>query len=367
MQGQKHNIIKQFRENKVLRIFLASSIAFLIFIIIVFLAQAHKRVKISDALNNITDSQLKSCIKDNAEKQNALFSYELKELICPLKLNSYNQPLYIKDLTGLSQFYFLETLDLSNAKINSLKHISPITSLKDLKLSSANIFVIDDLSSLIHLERLDLSENSIRDASALSHLIKLERINLSNNNISDLEFASNLIKLKALILRSNLISSVEGLKSHKQLIELDLSNNSIYNIHSLSSLRHLEKLNLSQNKIQVLSSLSKLLSLKNLNLSENKIEDVSALAKLTPNKLNLTGNNISIGVRSLYNESEQKNYPDRVLINMEGNDRIPCREIQILESKLAEIDNMQILEPKVCSEKILPIKKKRSIWKFWNR
>ena len=367
MPPQKFNIIRQFRNNKLLRIFLASSIAFLIFIIIIFLAQTHKRISIIDAIANISDQELKSCITANSSKQSASFSYELKNLICPLELNSYNQPLYISNLTGLEQFRYLELLDLSNSKINSLKEIKQISSLKKLKLSSANIFMINDLSSLSHLEELDLSENSIRNASALSNLTKLQKLNLANNNIGDLEFLSHLVNLKTLILRSNLINSIAGLESHTQLVELDLSNNSIYNIYSLSNLRYLEKLDLSHNQIQVLIPLSKLSSIKTLNLTANKIEDVTALRELTAQKLYLANNNISLGIRELYTEMQSKKYPRKILINLEGNNRIPCQEIQVLKSKLSELDELEILEPKVCSEKVRPIKKKKRLWKLWNR
>ena len=365
MSPNVNNILIRFRDNQVLRIFLACSIAFLIFIIIVFLAQTHKRISIEDACLRIKDVNLQSCIKKNSTEQQISFSYELKSLICPLKLNYQNQPLYIYDLSGLEQFLYLEELDLSNSQLSSLKPLKPFLALKKLRLSSANIFNIDDLKTLINLQELDLSENSIRNASAISKLTKLKKLNLGNNNISDLEFLSRLSSLGTLNLRSNMISSISSLRSLSQLNELKISKNSIYNINALTSLRHLRRLDLSENQIQILIPLAELTELKTLILENNNIEDVSALTKLTPAQIDLSNNNISKGIGMLYTKSMKKKSPKKITIDLESNDNIPCRDIQVLESKLTSIEILSILEPKVCSERI-PSPRKKKFWNFWN-
>lgn len=361
--------------NKKLRIFAAFVIGTFIFIIIIFLTQSHQRKSIKEILTLIPDPNLKVCIQENTQKEEYAYAYQVKELVCKLKLTNSNNPLYIKDLTGIENLRYLEKLDLSNSQLKSLTPLKHLTALKTLNLSSANIFVIDDLSKLVNLESLDLSNNSIEDSSALSSLSKLKKLNLAKNNISSMGFLKRLIHLEELDVEANLLSTVPSLHNLSNLKILNLSDNRISNISFLDKLTELKALNLARNRIIRIDALENLDSLERLSLANNRVTDIRPLSKLTINRMNLSSNRISTGINQLYiileNPDENKESMDRLknaTINLENNTNARCKDIQILKAKLYTLENLTLLEPKVCSSQPKPTytKKRKKRWKFWH-
>ena len=325
-------------QHKIIKNFLAASIAFLIFIIIIFLAQSHKRLSIEEALKSIPDKELNKCIREHSEASAAEFCFEIKQLSCNLQTNKVGNPIYIKDLSGLEQLKYLESLDLSYSQIKSLLPIKNILSLKTLKLSNSNIYNIDDLKYLSSLKDLDLSGNSIDNIKPLRRLAKLNMLNLGVNNISDIRVLASHKELSKLDISSNLISDISPVSKLDKLEYLDISDNSISKISAISSLKKLKKFKAANNSIVSISGLTQLTKLRHLDLANNQICSLESFSKA--------------------------NLPD-LNANLRFNDNIPCTEIKILKAKLSKYPNASIKEPKSCSSRAQKTKNCKTKKKFF--
>ncbi len=370
--------------NKFLRLLLASSVVFCVFIVVVFLAKSHKQLKITEVLNNIEDPQFKACIVQYAKTNHIEFAHELDTLECQTIAVSQGEPLYIKDLTGISQFKNLKYLNLASGDIASLDELGYLKNLQYLTIRKSNIVAINDLISLTDLRYLDLSANNIINASVISHLTNLTYLNLGNNNISNISFLERLVNITDLDLQSNAIKSVDSFQNLFKLEALNLSDNHIKNIDNLRFCKALKKLDLSYNRITDLVPLSNLNRLEEINLSKNKIEDLTPLSNLLPKKLLLDNNLIKTGVNTLFapitnNGSVSQaamlkkvganpNLNLTALIDLRLNRTINCADLDQLRNRLAKYQNISILRPSTCiNTKHLRYRTKKKFSSFWKR
>ncbi|MCL6613194.1 MAG: leucine-rich repeat domain-containing protein [Firmicutes bacterium] len=128
----------------------------------------------------------------------------------------------IKDLTGLEQCQYLQSLSISGNNISNIDVLCNLTCLKELYLSRNNIQQIEPLKYLTRLQKLDLSDNNIYNIDCLSNLKNLKELNLANNNVEEIEALKHLTKLQQLDLSYNKIDDINALKDLKNLKELRL-------------------------------------------------------------------------------------------------------------------------------------------------
>ena len=160
----------------------------------------------------------------------------------------------------------LESLDLSECRIDDLGFISDFTNLKEL----------------------NLNKNAISDLTPLKDLYALERLSLGENNISDTLPLYNLTNLQYLDLNDNLLDNVSGLSNLTSLREVDLSTNNINTLDGLNNLEHLESVDLSYNYIYSVSALENS-PIKELNIMNTNINDLGAVANLPELEVLTTG------------------------------------------------------------------------------
>lgn len=218
----------------------------------------------------------------------------------------------IEDLTGLSNFSNLTTLNLANNHIsndNEIKYLKNLTtlnfannrlnnnytsieelySLQNLNLDGNNIQSLDSINKLLtnindnkkslKLVNLSLSNNKLTDISVLSNISTLTNLYLANNNIANIEPLKTNTSLKILDISGNQISDISALSNLPSLHTLNASNNIIRNINPISSLT-LYTLDLSSNVISDISVLQDQTSLETLKINNNRIEDISAIESL---------------------------------------------------------------------------------------
>ncbi len=189
-----------------------------------------------------------------------------------------------KDLTSvpkeISEFQYLEHLDLSRNKITTIDHIRTLVKLKKLNFRENSIQQIQNLDTLIDLRELDLSDNEISIIQALYVLRRLEVLNLNNNQINKIEGLDRLKDLVVLKLNKNPIEKIENLLELRQLETLMLAKTKIRRIEGVNRLKNLRELNLALNQIKVIENLRDNRLLKSLNLNDNKIIELENLENL---------------------------------------------------------------------------------------
>ena len=118
----------------------------------------------------------------------------LQELILmnELDLNGRRE---IGQISSLSVFYNLKSLDLSNTGTENIAVLSQMNSLENLYLSSNPISNIDALSELRNLKVLDLSMTEITSIDPLMQLEELRWLNISGSDVAEI---GDLTSLKSL-------------------------------------------------------------------------------------------------------------------------------------------------------------------------
>jgi len=223
-----------------------------------------------------------------------------------------NPELHIHEIKGLDTLFYLEYLNLHDAKIKRIQGFDNNTRLKTLILSSNKVEDILGLAHLVDLEELNLRRNNITDIRALTSLTKLKKLHLGENHITDISPLSNLTQLQMLDLYQNRISSMIGLENLTHLEELYLGNNGITEIQGLDNCTRLRRLSLNGNQIKRIQGLDYLIQLEELYLGENQINEIKGLTNLTQLKrLDLHNNGEGIfsdnkikeikGLESLFN------------------------------------------------------------------
>ncbi len=209
-----------------------------------------------------------------------------------------------KDLTTIpkeiSEFQYLEHLDLSRNKITKIDHIRPLVKLKKLNFRENTIKQIQNLDTLVDLRELDLSDNEISIIQALYDLRRLEILNLNNNQINKIEGLDRLKGLVILKLNKNPIEKIENLAELRQLETLMLAKTKIKRIEGINRLKNLREFNVALNQIKVIENLNENKLLKNLNLDDNKIEELENLEDLIVlEKISLARNSLNAESKSI--------------------------------------------------------------------
>nr|XP_033813434.1 leucine-rich repeat and guanylate kinase domain-containing protein isoform X2 [Geotrypetes seraphini] len=161
----------------------------------------------------------------------------------------------------------------------------------NLILQGGNLTNVQILSEYVYIQHLDLSYNNITDLSCISHMPYLIELNVSNNELDTYFDFKPPRNLKEVDFSFNQINEMKDLSAYKALTTLILDNNNIYEIRGLQNCRNLTFLSIAHNRIAEISGLTEL-PIKTLHL----ISDLSELSYIEDlpvlRELNLLNNPI---------------------------------------------------------------------------
>jgi len=209
--------------------------------------------------------------------------YEIKKSISQKNLS---KEVFQKGLSNFGVTYNNFThaylnMNLSNLELYSIGGITNYKYIQDVDISHNDLTSLEQLSGLNHLTKLNVSYNKITDILDFEPPQNLEIVDYSYNLVQEIQNIEKHPYLKVLNLSNNQIQKIEGLGTANYLEELNLSFNAIQNIENLDSLgTSLQKLNLMGNKIRKITGLDNLISLLELNLSKNTISRLKGLQGL---------------------------------------------------------------------------------------
>ncbi len=201
-------------------------------------------------------------------------------------------------ITFLSKFTDLTSLDLGFNRISNLTPLASLTSLQKLFLYSNMISDLSPLSNLSNLEWLNAGNNLISNVGPLSNLNKLTFLDLNMNKISDISPLLGLSNLQILNLSFNKItlSYTPTFTKMLHLVWLLLDSNSLTSINILSTAPDIWLLDLSSNNISDISPLSNMKNLLRVDLDSNIISNIDAIVSTfhSGSIVNLIKNNLDL-------------------------------------------------------------------------
>lgn len=130
----------------------------------------------------------------------------------------------VSDLSALPIFVNVRKLEIFDAPIRSISHISGLPQLTHLKLSQIPVVDFLPISSLSKLNELDLSNTAVEDLEALSSLFELKKLNLSGTNLKSLKGLESLFSLEELDVASTNLRSLKPIEALSNLKKLSCFN-----------------------------------------------------------------------------------------------------------------------------------------------
>lgn len=199
----------------------------------------------------------------------------------------------IDDYAPLSNLPVLNLLSFYGTTIDLQKLSSALSDSQTLKVLGFHVLKIDDpshISDFHYLEELNIVGCDFSDLTPLEKMTNLTRLFLRGNEITTLAPLSGLITLQWLDASDNeKITDLCPISNLAQLQTLSMDHCNITDITPLEGLKNLETVTFEANHITDLTPLSNLPSLKEANLNFNQVKDFSALIEAKPN-LNLLAN-----------------------------------------------------------------------------
>lgn len=147
---------------------------------------------IFNALLSNYDAEYK-IINKNDDKKEITVLKNLLEEVTSIELSSSNE---IMDLTGISEFYNLDFLEIANYSSNNLVEILKLSNLKYLDISNSQIYNIEYLSMLENLKELNLYNCQVKSFGNLLNTLELEKIYIGGEfKVDELEIDQNKVFL----------------------------------------------------------------------------------------------------------------------------------------------------------------------------
>ncbi|CAL1713429.1 unnamed protein product [Somion occarium] len=172
-------------------------------------------------------------------------------------------------LTGVTSFSHLlnlESLDISDNGIDSLRQLECLRHLRELRADGNNVDNIDGLQKMDGLVKLSLQRNNIRTIDLTAcRWTRLEMLNLSQNRLSTIHGLSSLPALVALNLDNNLLGELDPNGSMPRLRILRVSGNRLQQLNA-SPFPNLRTLYADNNSLGPIIKAYRLTKLENLSL-----------------------------------------------------------------------------------------------------
>jgi len=235
--------------------------------------------------------------------------WEITEFTAPDNVKTFADLVYLPNLTSLdisdakidslsflSSLLKLDSLSLSGSTfpVEDLPFIATLPALKQLSLADCNLSTIDPLENTWSLVELDLSHNTIRNLDVLKTIPNLKKLDLQHNAVNSLDALGSLDGLEALNVSFNAISTLKPLEKCVNLTELIADNNQLTDLQSVKKLSKLQLLSVDYNQISEVSDLIDNQALKNVSVASNNITEIWALGELVNLEiLDFSGNHVA--------------------------------------------------------------------------
>jgi len=147
----------------------------------------------------------------------------------------------IDNITGLEYAVNLESLDLSENRIEDLSPIKNATHIKWLDLHRNNLANLEPLANLKELEHLDIYNNAgVEDLTPISQLKTIKWIDMHHcsrgKNPLNVEVLENLENLEFLSIETSLVEDISFVKSLKKLSTFSCNNTFVTDLESVQDL-----------------------------------------------------------------------------------------------------------------------------------
>lgn len=168
----------------------------------------------------------------------------------------------VSSLFPLRQLTMLEHLDCSYSQVSELSFLSYLTNLKTLVVDGCPISSLNGIEQLHLLQELSAIDASLIDVSALKSLTQLQVLNLAQTQVSELRGIANLGNLQILNLSSTPVRNIKLVGELHTLEELDLSFSAVSNLSPIANCTNLQKLYITGIAISEVDFLNQLPNLK---------------------------------------------------------------------------------------------------------
>ena len=260
----------------------------------------------------------KTLLKDHAMTSINPTREELHAIINIKKLKVSH---FIQDAEPISRLTNIESLDLSDSKIDDLSPLYGLHNLKSLNVSNTTISDLSPLANNNNLRELNIENTNVKSLTPLHELKNINNIYADGTNISTEE----VLELKKIQKQVNVIYQTDNLRiwwgnlddswrdifnSHilcnsnptpeqlQSIINLEEiviePENIVYTLEPITQMSFLKKLIVNNNQIQDLSPLSDKYFLEVLSVSGNPVDNIMPLSHLTSLK-NLNIENTPVG------------------------------------------------------------------------
>lgn len=190
----------------------------------------------------------------------------------------YSNLLY-RNLSPVSRFPHITTLDASCNEIRSLAPLEELSSLVELDLTNNLISDLRPLQGLSSLTELDLTSNRISDLQPLAQCSLLVKLNLTRNRFLDVSPLARISTLKHLTIDCNRTLTLAPLKSMTLVSLSAVANRNLasWGLNEFLESSPVMHLCLEDVRIRGDSSFERLRHLQSLDLSSNGLQRVPRL------------------------------------------------------------------------------------------
>jgi Leucine-rich repeat (LRR) protein len=187
----------------------------------------------------------------------------------PLALESLSVEEPIDSLAPIADQTGLVRLTLRGSVGLDLTGLSRFVALTSLELPSCAVADLSELASLTALTVLDLSANKpLRDLAPLAGLVRLAHLNLYKTSVADLSPLAGLTALGSLNVSKTRVASVAPLAGLTALTQLYAERSKLANLSGVEGMSALETLYIEATKVRDLAPLAGLSALSNLSISK---------------------------------------------------------------------------------------------------
>lgn len=320
-----------------------------------------------------------------------------EELHAIINVRNLKVERFIQDVAPVSRLTNLETLDLSDSKIDDLSPLYGLHNLKSLDISGTMVSDISALSNCKNLKFLNIEGTKVKSLQPLYEIKSMMKIYADSTNVTTEEVVAlkkihrqvsviyqtedlrlwwgnlddswrevfnehllcnsnptpeqlqNIVDLEEITIKpENVIYTLEPLTQMLFLKKLVVNNNQVHDLSPLFDKYFLEELSVSGNPVDNIMPLSDLQSLTNLNIENTQVSDLNPISSLKNIKiLNVGGTS----VRNLKPLAELQALEDLSIVNT------GVKNVVVLE-ELPSLKHLKAYKTKIKGKNINLLKEK---------
>ncbi|MDF2159429.1 leucine-rich repeat domain-containing protein [Algoriphagus sp. CAU 1675] len=181
----------------------------------------YRTQELTDWWNSLS-TDWKDLLKRQYSLQESPTSSQLHNLTAKSSLEF--QRINVQDLSPLTMFVNLRSLDIFDATLHSVGPLAEMHLLTSLRLSQVPVVDFSPVGRLAQLEELDISNTGIEDLTSLSNLFNLKKLNISGTNLKTLRGLEGLLALEQLDVASTNLGSLKPIEGLPNLLQLACFN-----------------------------------------------------------------------------------------------------------------------------------------------